>query len=232
MGIVQKVNKRTYMETAAGVADLSQYLSTSYPLHSAAIRPLELHNRDHPYKKATSIDLTYVLDGLFMDDAGTLEHVRTAFHAGETVQILCTRSDAAHWWLADYLLPSLAPQDDPDFYPFSIAPESTGENRYHGPILAFASPPVGIARTGVAAGSKGLLAITDVGTLTALRLRYASGGDNYDGTLSAPSEGLHVVDLQDGSNDIPSGAGSGTFTLTPTPSNATYQAVIGYGVEF
>ena len=232
MGIVQNVNKRTFMETSAALADLSEYLSTSYPAQVATIRSLELHNREHPYKKSTAIDLSYTLDGLFMDDDGTFDHIRNAFKAGETVKIMCLQTDAAYWILADYVLPDLTPGDDPDFYPFSISAEAAGTNQFSGHQLQFASPPVGIARTGVPAAAKAMIAIINAGTLTALRLRYASGGTNYDATVSSPSAGINVIDLAASGVTIPASASAGNFTLTPTPANATYEALVGYGEAF
>ena len=232
MGIVQNVNKRTFVETSVALADLSEYLSTSYPAQVATIRSLELHNRDYPYKKATAIDLSYTLDGLFMDDDGTFDHVRNAFKVGERVKIMCLQTDAAFWILGDFILPDLTPGDDPDFYPFSISAEAAGSNQFAGHQLQFASPPVGIARTGVPVAAKAMIAIIDAGTLTALRLRYSSGGVNYDAIINSPSAGINVIDLAASGVTVPASASAGNFILTPTPANASYEALVGYGEAF
>ena len=229
MGIVQQINKRTYMQTAAGVADLSQYLARSYPLQTAAIRALDLHDRENPYKKTVSIDLAYIMDGLFMDDGGLFAHVRDGFRNGETVKILCTRSDAEFWVQADFILPNLSENDDADFFPFSINAEAAGENQYQGTLLNYGTVN-SISITDMPVGGYGLIAIEDVGALTSVRLRYTSGGTNYDHLISSPVEGLHIAQLQTSGNaTIPSSRSSGFLTVTPF--TAIGKVVLGYGKE-
>ena len=227
MPIVQPTDQRTYMQTAAGLFDISRYLTESYPLQTARYRAVPLHNRDHPYKKAVSIDLAYIIEGLFMDDAGRFAGVRTAFRDGEKVKILCTQTDALHYWLAEYLMPTMEPQADDDFFPFNTTAESTGADQAHGALLdGIASQAV----TDVPEGAQSLILIKDAGTLTSVRLNYLSGGTTYRHIINSPDEGIHMARLQtQAGTPIPAARSSGTMSLVFAPGNATFEIDAGYG---
>ena len=222
------VNQRLAIGVSSGTLDMTGEYAAATPNPVGIIDTRDLAGRDTPARHGLQVDLSYELAG-FLDMANNkTRQIHAAWLASEIVELLEYQLDAKHWWMSHLLIPESGQEND-GLFTFGWTMPSTGEKWSHGELLD-GELTTAQAVTGVPDHALGMLYIKDVGTLTSLTLRYTASGTQYEMTISSPAVGITVERLETSANTpIPSTRPAGNMTIIPTPANASYELVAGFG---